>query len=104
MAMVQKCPENHWPDMDMDDFFWFHVSRKRSVQLGHIRRRKNGQVCLGSELLLRAMSQGDGNDWLEFVHLPSRRGKRPGGLGGLQGGPMTHVFGNSNTLDVHDLQ
>ena len=30
------------------------------------------QVCLGSELILRAMSDASNGDWLEFIHLPSR--------------------------------
>ena len=30
------------------------------------------QVCLGSELVLRAMSDASNGEWLEFIHLPSR--------------------------------
>lgn len=57
------------------------------------RWRSKDVVCLGSELLLRAMSQGDGNDWLEFVHLPSRSARQlPASSEGMDASPVVRIL------------
>eukprot|EP00434_Breviolum_minutum_P000151 symbB.v1.2.000130.t1/scaffold16.1/size461936/4 len=55
--------------------------------------RSQDVVCLGSELILRAMSDGSNGDWLEFIHLPSRSARQlPAAIEGMEMGSVARIL------------
>ncbi|CAK9101331.1 von Willebrand factor A domain-containing protein 8 (PEX7-binding protein 2) (P7BP2) [Durusdinium trenchii] len=66
---------------------------KQPLPTERSRWRSKDVVCLGDELILRAMTDRQNDDWLEFVHLPSRSARQlPAASEGMDAGPVARLL------------